>query len=96
MKAVFMPKTPVSQIDENIVLNSRVVGWVRQNVASTNLPEFHCGLNVDVNDMFPALIQGYGGTKEEAIYNALQKGSTYADALANGIAVLIAELGGLS
>ena len=70
---------------QDVIVGGACVGWVGEYVDSTEKLQFHAGINIDVNDMFPFLLQGFGAGPEAAIKNALVKGHKLANALYNGI-----------
>lgn len=85
MKADFRPKAPAPILDQDIIVGGNCIGWVKEYVNSLDKLMFHAGINIDVNDMFPALIQGHGETPEGAIKDALIKGHAYANGLYSGV-----------
>jgi len=88
MNVDYAPKPPVASVDEDIIFKGEVIGWVKEYTDCRDRNKFHAGIHINVGDLFPALIQGHGDTKNEAIDIAIQKGKDFALALLKGIVEL--------
>lgn len=84
-KIDFRPKQAAPVLEQEIIVGGKCVGWVKEYINSLDQLKFHAGINLNVNDMFPHLIQGHGDSPDEAIKDALIKGHKLASALYNGI-----------
>lgn len=84
-KIDFRPKETAPVMEQDIVVGGTCVGWVKEYVNSAGDTKFHAGINIDVKDMFPHLIQGHGDNAEESIKDALIKGHRLANGLYSGI-----------
>lgn len=96
MNLEFIPKPVVESDEIEILLNGSKIGWIKEFESSDRIKRFHAGIDVPILDSYPALIQGFGSTKEEAITEAIEDGAKYAEKLSIGIAVLAAEIGGFN
>jgi hypothetical protein len=91
---VFASKRTAPVVDEDIILNGAVIGFVKkENRNDPYCPNtFHVGLQVNVGDMWPHLIQGHGESRELAIADAIRVGSSFALKLVTGIENLLKSL----
>ncbi len=92
MNYTLAPKPEQPHVDETITMNGKEIGFVKEYLNAGDEKKFHAGINIDVGDMFPALVQGHADTPDGAIKDALDKGTQYAINLQAGIAALVADL----
>lgn len=84
-KIDYRPTVAAPVMEQDIIVGGSCHGSMKEYVDSAGATRFHAGINIDVNDMFPHLIQGFGNSPDEAIKDALIKGHRLANSLYNGI-----------
>lgn len=91
MNVTFTPKEQQAVVDENIVVDGEVVGYMKPYYSEHGADRFHTGIMVP-DGRGSVLIQGFGVTREDAIRDALESGRTEYEAFLVNLADLAGKI----
>lgn len=91
MNVTFTPKEQQVVVEENIVVDGEVVGFMKPYYSEHCTVRFHARIRVP-GGTGSVLIQGFGVTREDAIRDALESGRTEYEAFLVNLTALAGKI----